>query len=70
MCSSDLFVRARRIELAGVLLHNSAKKIEEIAAATGFCDRYHFSRVFKRLRGMGPAEFRRRATYGGTSPSA
>jgi AraC-like DNA-binding protein len=62
--SPQSFVRARRVEHAGVLLHNSTQKIEEIATATGFCDRYHFSRIFKRVRGMGPAEFRRRATYG------
>jgi transcriptional regulator GlxA family with amidase domain len=35
--------------------------VEQIAEATGFWDRYHFSRVFKQVRGMGPAEFRRAA---------
>jgi AraC-like DNA-binding protein len=54
---------AKRIERACLLLHGSAMSIKEIAAATGFCDRYHFSRVFKRLRGVGPAEFRRRSYW-------
>jgi len=50
----------RRIEQACLLLHNSGAGIKEIAEATGFCDRYHFTRVFRRLRGVPPAEFRRR----------
>jgi AraC-like DNA-binding protein len=50
---------ATRIERACLLLHGSTAGIKEIAEQTGFCDRYHFSRVFKRLRGVGPAEFRR-----------
>ncbi len=49
-----------RIERACHLLHDAKLGIKEIAAALGFCDRYHFSRLFRRWRGMGPAEFRRR----------
>jgi AraC-like DNA-binding protein len=52
---------ARRIDRACVMLAATSASIEEIAAATGFCDRYHFSRVFKKLRGAGPAEYRRRS---------
>jgi len=51
---------AKRVERACLMLQGSDLGIKEVAAATGFCDRYHFSRVFKRLRGVGPAEFRRR----------
>ncbi|MFH1022954.1 MAG: AraC family transcriptional regulator [Planctomycetota bacterium] len=41
----------------------------ELASATGFCDRYHFSRVFRKLRGVSPARFRKRfyGTRGGIS---
>jgi AraC-like DNA-binding protein len=53
------FRRRRRVEEACLMLHYSAASIEEIASATGFCDRYHFTRAFRRLRGMGPAAFRR-----------
>lgn len=53
------FLLDRRIQEACLLLHHTARSIEEIAAATGFCDRYHFSRVFRERRGMGPAQFRR-----------
>ncbi len=58
--SPQLYSRTRRIEKACILLHYSDLDIKEIASETGFCDRFHFSRVFKRLRKTGPAEFRRR----------
>lgn len=47
-----------RINHACHLLHHSALSIEEIAECCGFCDRYHFSRVFKIHRDLGPATFR------------
>ncbi len=51
----------RRIEFACVLLHHSALSIEQIADKTGFHDRAHLSRVFSKLRGMGPGAFRKTA---------
>lgn len=51
-----------RVEQACILLHYSDRSIAAVAEETGFCDRYHFSRVFKALRGMGPAQFRRTLT--------
>jgi len=53
------FATLRRVEHACILLHFTAGSIDDIAHATGFCDRYHLTRVFRRLRGMGPAAFRR-----------
>ncbi|MDA3962030.1 MAG: AraC family transcriptional regulator [Planctomycetota bacterium] len=51
----------RRIDRAcGALLH-SDDPIDEIAAAVGFADRNHFTRVFTRIRGIAPARFRREA---------
>ena len=35
-----------------------ALRCAEIAAAAGFCDQSHFSRLFKRYTGMSPAEYR------------
>jgi transcriptional regulator GlxA family with amidase domain len=32
--------------------------VDEIAAAAGFCDRFHFSRIFKKQLGVGPARYR------------
>ncbi len=57
--SPQLYRRMRRIEEACMLLQYSQLDIKSIAERTGFCDRYHFSRVFKAIRGMGPAEYRR-----------
>lgn len=49
----------RRVDYACELLHHTAMSIDQIAEKTGFCDRAHFSKAFKRLRGVGPAAFRR-----------
>jgi len=59
-CAPQKYVARLRIERACHLLHCGQMSIKEIAATLGFCDRYHFSKVFRKWRGMGPAEFRRR----------
>ncbi|MET0263000.1 MAG: AraC family transcriptional regulator [Rariglobus sp.] len=51
-------LRARRIALACDLLHHSDRKIDDIAVAAGFCDRYHFTKTFRQLRDTTPAAFR------------
>ncbi|MFA6289836.1 MAG: AraC family transcriptional regulator [Opitutaceae bacterium] len=51
-------LRARRIALACELLHHSDRKIDDIAAAAGFCDRYHFTKTFRAMREITPAAFR------------
>lgn len=38
------------------------KKLSEISEDIGFCDQFHFSKVFKTVIGMSPAEYRK--TYG------
>jgi AraC-like DNA-binding protein len=53
------FLTRLRIQQACVLLHYTERTIDDIAEATGFCDRYHLSHSFKKLRDMGPATFRR-----------
>lgn len=55
------FGLVKRIERACLLLHFSNLSIAQIAEATGFCDRYYFSRQFLRMRGISPAAFRRQA---------
>lgn len=56
--SLQAHLRFKRIEKAGLLLQFSELSIEQIAAETGFCDRYHFSRVFRTVQGVSPAAFR------------
>lgn len=53
------YLASQRVEKACILLAYSNKSIEEIAEETGFCNRYHFSSIFKKLRGQGPATFRK-----------
>ncbi len=50
----------QRIRAVCFELHHSDKSIEHIADAYGFSDRYHLSKLFKKYRGIGPAEFRKR----------
>lgn len=53
------FVVERRVREACRRLAFGEESIEQVAEATGFANRHHFSRVFKRHAGCGPAEFRR-----------
>lgn len=55
-------LRRKRVEKAALLLQFSDLPIEQIAEETGFCDRYHFSKVFHRLQGASPAAFRQTHT--------
>lgn len=53
------YVRRLRIEFACRQLSNIAIPVARIAAEAGFFDQSHFTRTFKRLMGMTPAEFRK-----------
>lgn len=49
----------RRLEAASEMLVGEHLSIEEIAGRTGFVDRFHFSRAFKRQFQFAPGEYRR-----------
>ena len=53
------FVAERRIREACRQLAFTEGSIEQVAESVGFANRHHFSRVFKRHAGCGPAKFRR-----------
>ncbi len=53
------YLRSKRLEKAAILLIQTDRSIEDIAASCGFFDRNHFSRIFQRHSGMGPATYRR-----------
>jgi AraC-like DNA-binding protein len=50
-----------RIEEACQLIHLPHMDIEQIAEKTGFCDRFHFTRVFKQRLKINPSSFRHQA---------
>ncbi|HTI35952.1 MAG TPA: AraC family transcriptional regulator [Vicinamibacterales bacterium] len=52
------YVRTTRLEFARDELARTRKPLSEIAAASGFCDQSHFSRLFKAHTGLTPHEYR------------
>ncbi|MDD3153645.1 MAG: AraC family transcriptional regulator [Victivallaceae bacterium] len=57
--SPQLYSRRKRVERACELLHFSDRSIDQIAEATGFRDRYYFTRVFSAMLRIPPGTFRK-----------
>jgi AraC-like DNA-binding protein len=53
------FLQNKRIEKAILLMHNQGASIDQIAEACGFSDRQHFSKVFRRIVSLAPAQYRK-----------
>ncbi len=53
------FGRRQRISFAAEWLTGTSRTLDDIAEASGFTDRFHFSRVFKAQLGSPPATYRR-----------
>jgi AraC-like DNA-binding protein len=53
------YIKQQKIDRACLLLIHSDLKIENIATSLGFSDRYHFSKVFKKLVMKSPAGYRK-----------
>ncbi|MDD5483576.1 MAG: AraC family transcriptional regulator [Kiritimatiellae bacterium] len=53
------YLRQKRIERACALLHDQRQSIKQVAEKTGFCDRYYFTRTFKKLQGVTPSQYQR-----------
>jgi AraC-like DNA-binding protein len=56
--SPQQYIQQRRIAEARRLLANPALQIKQIAAMTGFEDRFYFSKVFRRVDGLTPTQYR------------
>ena len=52
------YVLERRVAAASRRLMMGRDSIDQVAARYGFADRFHFSRVFKRVMGQSPAGYR------------
>lgn len=59
------YLMQARVDLAKRLLVNPRLTIEDVAEGAGFSDRSHFSKAFRRIAGVPPGEFQRRARRGG-----
>ena len=58
-CTIGEYVRNLRIEFACREISTSNASLFQIALAAGFSDHSHFSRTFRQLTGMTPAEYRK-----------
>lgn len=56
--SPGTFLQRRRIERASILLRESGRSLESVAANSGFVHMSHFFRTFKRWTQVTPAQFR------------
>ena len=56
------YIRKLRIERAVQLLRDTEHNLSEIAYLTGFSDQSHFTRIFKKVVGQNPSEYRRKLT--------
>src|ERR1700691_1422098 len=55
----DFFIRLR-MNHARELLESTCSSVKEVAATMGYDDPFYFSRVFKSVHQVAPAEYRRR----------
>ncbi|AUD04382.1 chromate resistance protein ChrB domain-containing protein [Spirosoma pollinicola] len=53
------YIRKLRIEKAIQLLESTTYSLSEIAYLTGFSDQSHFTRIFKKLIGQNPSDYRK-----------
>lgn len=57
--SPQYYIKQQKIDRACMWLLHSELKIEDIAWSLGFADRYHFSKVFKKIVSKSPADYRK-----------
>ena len=59
-CSVQVYIQQKRIEKSIMLMHHRKGEIDDIALACGFYDRFHFSKMFKKIIGQSPALYKRK----------
>lgn len=53
------FQQQRRIDLACAAIYRGQENFKELAERLGFCDVYHFSKVFRQVTGAPPSAYRK-----------
>ena len=53
------FIKEQKINKACAMLDHTDLTIDEVAARTGFADRYHFSRIFRQIKSIAPGRYRK-----------
>ena len=66
--SPSQFQKRRRIEHACTAIYQNSHSFKELADELGFCDAFHFSKVFRQVTGNTPSAFREKA-HGSTLKS-
>lgn len=54
------YIQQQRIEKAKELMSNATYSLTEVAYLTGFSDQSHFTRIFKKITGQNPSDFRKK----------
>ena len=63
------YLTQKRLERARYLLDHTGLKIYEISEASGYPDYFYFTRVFRRMTGLTPSQWREeRGNAGASSP--
>ena len=57
-----------KMQRACYLLDSTQQSVKQLAAALGYDDAYYFSRLFKKVIGLSPAQYRQHST-GNVKPS-
>ncbi len=53
------YILSKRIYNAEILLHDSSYNVTEIAQIVGYDNPLYFSRIFKKVKGLSPSEYRK-----------
>lgn len=53
------YIDSLKIQIASEWILSSREKLDIISARLGYRDRFHFSKVFKRIKGISPDQFRK-----------